>query len=75
MSRAFAMHVLLLVCYPQSMQPAAIFLTQGHAFMRQNCDAGHILAHRLGGPGVQPTNIFPQVREFRQGYHVVPDRA
>ena len=27
----------------------------------QDCDAGHILAHRLGGPGNQPTNIFPQV--------------
>jgi hypothetical protein len=30
---------------------------------RQDCDAGHILANRLGGPGTQPTNIFPQVRE------------
>lgn len=28
----------------------------------QDCDAGHILAHRLGGPGNQPINIFPQVR-------------
>ncbi len=28
----------------------------------QDCDAGHILAHRLGGPGNQPLNIFPQVR-------------
>ena len=27
----------------------------------QDCDAGHILAHRLGGPGNQPINIFPQV--------------
>lgn len=26
-----------------------------------DCDAGHILAHRLGGPGNQPINIFPQV--------------
>lgn len=25
-----------------------------------NDDAGHILAHRLGGSGRQPTNIFPQ---------------
>ena len=30
----------------------------------QDCDAGHILAHRLGGPGNQPINIFPQVRLF-----------
>ncbi len=27
----------------------------------QDCDAGHILAHRLGGLGNQPINIFPQV--------------
>ncbi len=27
----------------------------------EDCDAGHILAHRLGGPGNQPINIFPQV--------------
>jgi len=27
----------------------------------KDCDAGHILAHRLGGPGNQPINIFPQV--------------
>ena len=26
----------------------------------QDCDAGHIVAHRLGGPGNQPLNIFPQ---------------
>jgi hypothetical protein len=28
----------------------------------QDCDAGHILANRLGGSGNQPINIFPQVR-------------
>lgn len=28
----------------------------------KDCDAGHILAHRLGGPGNQPINIFPQVK-------------
>jgi hypothetical protein len=27
----------------------------------QDCDAGHILANRLGGSGNQPINIFPQV--------------
>jgi hypothetical protein len=27
----------------------------------KDCDAGHILANRLGGPGNQPINIFPQV--------------
>ena len=26
----------------------------------QDCDAGHILANRLGGPGNEPMNIFPQ---------------
>ena len=25
----------------------------------KDCDAGHILANRLGGPGNQPINIFP----------------
>jgi hypothetical protein len=28
----------------------------------RDCDAGHILANRLGGPGNSPLNIFPQVR-------------
>jgi hypothetical protein len=28
----------------------------------QDCDAGHILANRLGGSGNQPINIFPQVQ-------------
>ncbi len=27
----------------------------------KDCDAGHILANRLGGSGNQPINIFPQV--------------
>lgn len=31
----------------------------------QDCDAGHILAHRLGGPGNQPINIFPQVPNLK----------
>lgn len=30
----------------------------------KDCDAGHILAHRLGGPGNQPINIFPQVYQI-----------
>lgn len=30
----------------------------------KDCDAGHILANRLGGPGNQPINIFPQVLKF-----------
>eukprot|EP01033_Poteriospumella_lacustris_P016015 gene16015-11462_t len=33
----------------------------------QNCDAGHILAHRLGGPGNQPINIFPQDSSINRG--------
>lgn len=28
---------------------------------RKDCDAGHILAKRLGGSGDQPLNIFSQV--------------
>lgn len=34
----------------------------------QDCDAGHILAHRLGGPGNQPINIFPQVANYSNIY-------
>jgi hypothetical protein len=33
----------------------------------QDCDAGHILAHRLGGPGNQPINIFPQNSSINRG--------
>ena len=32
-----------------------------------SCDAGHILAHRLGGPGNQPINIFPQKPSVNRG--------
>jgi hypothetical protein len=35
----------------------------------QDCDAGHILAHRLGGPGNQPTNIFPQDLSVNRGIY------
>jgi len=31
------------------------------------CDAGHILANRLGGPGNQPINIFPQKPNVNRG--------
>ena len=31
------------------------------------CDAGHILANRLGGPGNQPINIFPQKPSVNRG--------
>lgn len=30
-------------------------------------DAGHILAHRLGGDGTEPTNIFPQAPHDNRG--------
>lgn len=30
-------------------------------------DAGHILAHRLGGSGEEPTNIFPQALHDNRG--------
>lgn len=33
----------------------------------QDCDAGHILANRLGGPGNQPINIFPQDASINRG--------
>jgi len=33
----------------------------------QNCDAGHILANRLGGLGNQPINIFPQDSSINRG--------
>ena len=32
-----------------------------------DCDAGHILAHRLGGLGNQPINIFPQDLSINRG--------
>jgi hypothetical protein len=34
---------------------------------QQNCDAGHILANRLGGYGNIPTNIFPQSLSINRG--------
>lgn len=33
----------------------------------QSCDAGHILANRLGGYGNEPLNIFPQNSTINQG--------
>ena len=33
------------------------------------CDAGHILANRLGGPGNQPINIFPQKPSVNRGIY------
>jgi hypothetical protein len=33
----------------------------------QNCDAGHILANRLGGYGNTPINIFPQNASSNRG--------
>ena len=30
-------------------------------------DAGHILAHRLGGDGTEPTNIVPQAPHLNRG--------
>merc|ERR1712127_501741 len=30
-------------------------------------DAGHILAHRLGGDGTEPTNIVPQAPSLNRG--------
>jgi hypothetical protein len=33
----------------------------------QSCDAGHILANRLGGYGNEPLNIFPQNSSINRG--------
>ena len=33
----------------------------------QDCDAGHILANRLGGYGNEPINIFPQDLSINRG--------
>jgi hypothetical protein len=33
----------------------------------QDCDAGHILANRLGGYGNEPMNIFPQASSINRG--------
>ncbi len=46
--------------------------TQDYARMldddgKKDCDAGHILANRLGGPGNQPINIFPQDSSINRG--------
>ena len=35
----------------------------------ENCDAGHILANRLGGYGNIPTNIFPQNATSNRGVY------
>ena len=35
----------------------------------ENCDAGHILANRLGGYGNIPTNIFPQNAAINRGIY------
>lgn len=34
-----------------------------------DCDAGHIMANRLGGYGNQPTNIFPQQLSINRGLY------
>ena len=34
-----------------------------------NCDAGHIMANRLGGYGNQPINIFPQAFSINRGVY------
>jgi len=34
-----------------------------------SCDAGHILANRLGGYGNEPLNIFPQNSTINQGIY------
>ena len=36
---------------------------------QEDCDAGHILANRLGGPGNQPINIFPQDLTINRGVY------
>lgn len=36
---------------------------------KDDCDAGHILANRLGGYGNEPLNIFPQLSTINQGIY------
>ena len=35
----------------------------------ENCDAGHILANRLGGYGNEPINLFPQSASVNRGIY------
>lgn len=35
----------------------------------ENCDAGHILANRLGGYGNEPLNLFPQIASVNRGIY------
>lgn len=62
------------VVYPESLHNGSdtTSCTRSYARMleddgKDNCDAGHILANRLGGYGNQPLNIFPQNPTINQG--------
>lgn len=44
-----------------------LIIITGYSTGTVDCDAGHILAHRLGGPGNQPINIFPQDLSVNRG--------
>ena len=41
----------------------------------ENVDAGHILAHHLGGPGNAPINIFPQALHYNRGSYAKFEEA
>ena len=62
------------VVYPESLHNGSdtTSCTRSYARMLEddgadNCDAGHILANRLGGYGNLPVNIFPQNASMNRG--------
>jgi hypothetical protein len=62
------------IVYPLSLDNGSetTSCTQKYARMleddgKQDCDAGHILANRLGGYGNTPINIFPQDATINRG--------
>jgi hypothetical protein len=61
---------------PQSLDAGSATTSCTQAYSRtlqddgkQDCDAGHILAHRLGGYGEEPINIFPQDPNINRGIY------
>jgi hypothetical protein len=64
------------VIYPSSLGKGTSTTSCTQAYSRMldddgtpDCDAGHILAHHLGGLGNQPINIFPQSASMNRGVY------
>ena len=64
------------VIYPSSLGNGTSTTSCTQAYSRildddgsPDCDAGHILAHHLGGLGNQPINIFPQSASMNRGVY------